>query len=288
VEKNVSSDKEKLIMGESAKKIVLEIVIEGEKKELSFPNIESLDNFTVQFKDANELTEFLFNSENFLLEFIKIKYSYKSPKTGKITSKYLPIKYSGDNFDEISLRDYLIKYLQEHKIELKNKEWEVPYIIERARQKTHQEGNITDSEILNAVYQLWTHGYKTKRDKYFMLKQKKVIPKILPTSTYYKKTPKSKEIIDIDNIDSSIPYIQYLQSAAKQGEEERYTAIQELSMFDLEVIINSQTSQSGGWLDEIAARMHNLSPKRRQEFLNEVYKLRYEFSKSMSKKRCKK
>lgn len=284
-------------MSESSKRIILEIIIKGKKYELPFPNIECLDNITVQFTDANELTNFLFDCETTQVDNIRIKYSYKKRNTDKIITNYLPVKYNCDAFDEISLRDTLIRYLQEHKTETKNPTWEVLYIIKNARYQTYEQGDFTDREIATAVHKLWTKGYKTKRDKYFMLKQRKIYPIIVPPETYYEKITALQAIINLDEIESSNPYVQYLQSYASLGTEEREYSTEQLSMFDLEELldmnqqvsqISNNVSQNNYNFDELFAYIGNTPPKRREELLNELYKLRAEFTKTTGKKKCRK
>lgn len=276
-------------MNNSRKKIILEIFINEQKYELPFPSIETLDNFTVQFKNDKELTKFLFGTDPVELHWMKIKYSYKKPNTNETVHKYLPIKYNDDYFDELSLRDTLINYLQYHKHELKNNTWPIVHIIRGIHNKNRRQGDFTDGEIMNAGYELWNKGYKTKRDHYFLLKERKVPMIILPMDTYYEKITILKNMLNLQELETDDPYINYLQSYATKGTEEHDYSIEQLSMFDLEELsYMNQTPSTDESIDDIFEHMNQISPQKREALKTELNNLRNEFIKTSGKKRCRK
>jgi len=285
----------------STRKITLEIVALGKTFSIPFSSIENIDQFTVQFKDYNDLAKVLFGKKDIRIFDIRINYIYKQPgNNGKIEQRFLPIKFNGDNFDEIDLKNTLYNFMLRNPREIIREKWGLIYGINSGRAKSGRVGEITQSELSLAIDRIWNKGYKTKRDIYFNLKQNGIKVKINPKELYSNNHKKNNN--SIKNFKSDDSYVTYLQSYSKQGNDEYDLAIEQLSMFNIEELTKMnygdanlfdgatiQTNEETYDLDNITDNIISLSPSQRSALIEEIYLIRNEaLNKNAVKKRCKK
>lgn len=287
MEENVSSNREE-IMNEKISGVYLQILTNNAVYDIAFKNIEQLDQYTIQFKNKADLIRTLFGENAHLINDIYIKYVYKTKEF--IKEEKLPIKYQTDNFSESNVKGTFHKHLETHPEERYKKKWQVMYPITNGRNKNNAFGDIGAKELAVAIDTIWAKGYKVRRDIYFALKDLGYKIEILPTFDFSDRKPDiRKRIAGITPQDN---YSEYLQSHAKLGEDERASAMEQLSMFDLEDLLKMNAPIDGAVsndpLDTLFEHIETLSPTKRRILAEEIYRLRDDFSRSLGKNKCRK
>ena len=271
-------------MPESNKKILLQIMLQNDKiLEVQFPSFEAIDTFTVYFTDKKQISKFIFNDENYI-KYIGILYTYKKQNKDEIARKTLKIKYKQDNFKIDKLKEEFENYLIRNKEELNNPNMKVSRIITDLEYKDCKD--IPNFRISSAVSRVFDAGYKTIRDIYFELKNRHVkvdiayLPSITPDRTY------GEEYKPVDDAMES-----YLRLLNSDDDEERARAMEEISMYSLEKLKNTNYTDTstplvdglgevkGDFDKELEKRIDKiakLTPEKRKKLIDEIIQIRDE------------
>lgn len=216
--------------------------------EIPFISLELLDEFTVRYKDKDELINSLLSMLNLSIDkksIIDAYIYYEYEKNGQVRSKTSRIKYSKHNFDKKNLPDYLKDFLKkDHDM--------IHYCgVRKIKSKGMYEflhgGNISDFEIDYAVNEYFNDApYGIYRKVYFFLIDNGVFP------TVNRIVNKGKESIsrDLYKFNSDDVYIQSMLRNI-QNEDDYDKIYEELSKIDLEDLKTMVTNPHFGLFDGI-------------------------------------
>lgn len=223
------------------------LFIETKKGNLAIPfkRLKGLDEFTVRYKNNQDLVLNLMNALNISMEldqvidvYVYYHYFKKDKNSGNIEegSYQLPIKYSEDNYDMDSVEEAYSKYLIDDKSRIKKTG--VKYVSYGPLQDYLVDNKpIRNSDIEFAAHLYLLSDYRKNRDIYFMLKY-------AGYKVRTKKVKTSKAILgerSIENLSSSNDYFASLIARVKNNPDDYDEVMEEMSSYDLDDIKN--------WLD---------------------------------------
>lgn len=216
--------------------------------EIPFVNLELLDEFTIRYKNKEELVCGLFNMLNISIDknrVLDVYVYYEYMKNEQMRTKNSRVKYSGDNVDK--------KYLSEYLKELLKRDHDLIHYcgVRKIRSKgiiefIHGDRDIKDFEIDYAVSEyLKGVPYGVFRKVYFFLKEHGVKFRV-------NKVVKDGENINrnLSKFHSDDSYIQsLLRRASDDGECDEI--MDELSKVDLEDLRGLLVNSNFGLFDGV-------------------------------------
>lgn len=268
-------------MTESNKKLALQITLQNDKViEINFTTFEELDKFTVNFNSKEEISDFLFENENYAKK-IEIIHKHIKDKNKQEEPKIYPVKYKGDNFDIPKLKIAYYNYLINNREKLKNPEKGIKYLIRNNANTSYME--ISSNQIFDAIDAEFKRGYKPIRDIYFKLKEMNVKIYIKPENVEIKK---EKNKFMPDSVDDTIDTLIRMMN---NSEEEHDYAVEELSLYSLEELKKARRRNEGipkfdgltkenDDVEKLVDKISILSEEKRQKLVDEICEIRDKYS----------
>jgi len=260
---------------------------------IPFPSLKKCDEFTMGYKDANELGETLNKILGLGLKEVKvygvgIDYRYKSKGSNYVRTQYLDVKYNDDVYDYEELKNLYAEFFQDDRSRINNVKNGIWYVEhESVRQFIEGYKTISNDSIVKAVNSYLDGSYKKGRDAYFVLKKHGYIIK-------KKKANVEKPTVekDLSTFKTKNAYYEHLKQYAKLGDEEYAKVMDILAGEDMDDLRHGMINPEYGVFDgaaqnsnynqaddllEDAMLLENLSEKSVEELMEIVGKYREKY-----------
>ena len=256
-------------------KVILKIItINDEDINVPFVKLQELDGYTILFNNQKELVEKLISLLEIPVDSTQVRHVLVEctpiNKNGKpYKAKYLPIKYSGDNYDSNNLKKVFVDYLLEDYDRIK--EFDIRHISSKPIQDyLYGNGTLTPYNIYHAVESYFERdSYCKKRDVYFTLKKnkRKVYIREVDDIHLREKNPLLKASFDDEYLDSLARY-------ARQGEEEYDYVMDIIAGSDIEDLERKTIDKHYGVVDAVYDSMKDDITKLELFTRRSIYELR--------------